>query len=69
LFGLYNKRIPGWFPAGGFGHHGASQVAFARHIHVPTQRVNEIVRAASAASHRTQPGFFHRPLAPRLSSG
>jgi plasmid maintenance system antidote protein VapI len=43
-----------------------TQVLFAQHVGVPTQRTTKL-SMASAASHRKRPGFLHRPLAPHPS--
>ncbi len=45
---------------------GISQVALAKHLGLPVQRVNEIVRG-KRVSLQTQPGCWHRPSAPRRS--
>jgi addiction module HigA family antidote len=45
-----------------------SQVAFAEHIGVPVQRVNEIVRG-NAVLLRRLPGYLHRHSVHRRNSG
>jgi antitoxin HigA-1 len=48
---------------------GITQVAFAQHIEVPLQRVNEIIRGKSGALLRRPPGCFLRHWGQLLSSG
>ena len=47
---------------------GITQVAFAKHLGIPVQRVNEIVRGKRGVTPRP-PGYFHRPWAPAPNSG